>query len=763
MLLRPFDYRNPEELVYFHARGSATEGERMGFSGGMVQRLRAAESGFSDIAAATEIQQNLTGVPVPEQVEVAWVTQNLFALLGVEPAVGRRFSVDDPEGLVMLSYRTWQRTFSGDPDAVGRGVELDGIPYTIVGVLPADFQLHISPQPYEIDFWKLPDNHWPNGDLWNALGPEFGLLSVVGRLAPGTPIEQAQQQIDAFAEGIRTEHPGYGEIGYEIWLRPLRERVVSEVRPTLLMLLGAVGFVLLIVCANVANLLLVRAGRRAREVSLRLALGCGRGRIVRLLLGESVLLALAGGAAGLALAFAGTRTLAAMRGDAIPRLAGVTVDGRVLAFTLVVSLMCPLIFGLAPALRASRHALSSALRDVRSSAGRGRQRATNALVVAQIALSMILMVGAGLLAASLTRLQSVPTGIETNDLLTFSISLPGTRYEWPQETGRFYSEFEERLETLPGAQSAGVIWPMPLSGSNWSGSYDGGSVEPQQNHQARYVLATPGALETVGIAVADGRTFEASDSEYVVMVSRNVAERAWAGGSAIGRTLRANPWGRGLEEFEVIGVVGNARYGGLREPADETVYFDARSWSWVDWEVDVVVRADGAPLGLVPSIQQQVAAMDAELPIAEVRLMTAYVDDNLAESRFALSVVGLFAAVAVALALIGLAGVLSFAVIERTREIGIRVAMGSTSRGILRMVVGSGLRLTIVGLTLGMLGAAALTRFLSGFLYGVTATDPLTFASVCGGVLLLGAIASYVPARRATRLNVLAALADGRR
>lgn len=758
VLLKPFDYTNPDELVYFHARGPAGGLDRMAFSGGMLNRLRETVDSFTDIAAVTTIQQNLTGVSAPEQVQVGWASPNLFAMLGAEPALGRSFERDEVEGRAMLSHRTWQTTLAGDPDVVGRVIQLDGVPYTVVGVVGADFALHVGTRPLEIDVWKVPDTAWANGDIWNSFGTTFGLLTLVGRLDPEITLASAQREVDAFAASIRADHSEYDAMGWEIWLRPLRETVVVEVRPTLLMLLGAVGFVLLIACANVANLLLIRAGRREREISLRMALGAGRGRVIRLMLVESALLATVGGGAALLLAQIGTRMVASMAAAEIPRLGAVGVDSRVLAFTVVLALLCSVVFGLVPALRASRGDLSGAFRDARASTGRGRHRLSRGLAVTQIALSLVLLIGAGLLLASLSRLQQVQLGIRSQDLLTFSISLPGTRYEWPEGTGRFFNDFEERIAALPGARTAGVMWPLPLSASGWSGEFDGGIVEPESNTHARYVLATPDVFETIAIPLVDGRLYANDDSEFVVVVSSNLAERTWPGESAIGRTLRADPWGRGPTEFEVVGIAADVRYASLREPADETIYFDARNWSWVDWEVDVVVRADVTPASLVDPIREELAVLDAEIPIAEVRLMSAYIDDGMADGRFALRLIGLFAAVAVLLALVGLYGVLSSAVAERTREIGIRMALGSSRRQVLHMVVGSGLRLTVLGLALGVAGAIGLTRFLATFLYEVTATDVTTFAAVSAAMLLVGALASYLPARRATRLDPMAVL-----
>ncbi|NKB90392.1 MAG: FtsX-like permease family protein [Acidobacteria bacterium] len=753
VLLEPFNYPAPEELVYFHARGPAADRDRLSFSGGMVNQLRDSVDGFETIAAATTIQQNLTGIPTPEQVQVGWTSPNLFQMLGAEPVLGRTFAIDEPASMAILSHRVWQNTLSSDPEVIGRTVELDGVPYTIVGVAEPGFALHVGTSALEIDIWKTPDAEWANGDIWTSFGPQFALLTVIGRLKDGTSMETAQLEVDAFADSIRGEHSEYAELEWNIWLRPLRESVVFAIRPTLWILQGAVGFVLLIACANVANLLVLRASRREREMGLRMALGSGRLAIVRLMLVESVMLALAGGVAAMLFAWGGIRLITSIAAAQIPQFANIAVDIRVLGFTALLALGCALGFGLAPALRAARGDLSRTTRGVKSTEGAGKQRLSRGLAVSQISLSLVLLIGAGLLVTSLARLQQVQLGVQEDDLLTFSISLPGTRYEWPSGTGQFFTEFEQRIANLPGATAAGVMWPLPLSTARWGGRFDGGQIEPEAQDNVRYVLATAPVFDAIGIRLADGRLYAADDTEFAVVISNSLAQRAWPGESPLGRTLRSDPWGRGMTEFEVVGVVSDVRFTGLREPVDDAIYFDARRWSWVDWEVDVVLRGRADPVSLVPAVRNELAALDAEIPAAEVRLMRSYVDDGLASGRFALQLLGLFASVAVTLALIGLYGVLSSGVAARTREIGIRMALGSSRLQVLRMVVGSGLRLAIIGLAFGVAGAWALTRFLNAFLFGVAPTDATIFATISAIMLLVALVASYLPARRATRLD----------
>ncbi len=755
VLLRPFEYYEPDRLVHIGADYPSDGVYDSNHSGGIFRRIQASSDTLVEVAAVRNIQQNLSGVPTPVQAQVGWVSDNTFSMLGVSPVHGRLFAASDPPGLAVLSHRLWQTTFAGEPDAIGKVVALDGVPYTIIGVLPADFRLRVWSSPRRIDIWKLPDNVWANGDVWDATGLSFSLLKVFGRLHDDATIEQARDEMGAIAAQVRKEHSEYREAGFDMTVAPLLETVVGDVRPTLLLLMGAVGFVLLIACANIVGLMLVRAQGRQREMLLRLALGSPRGRIVRLLLSEALVLTLVGGAIGTTLAVATTDLLASLRPDGLPRLDAVAVDPRVLGFALAATLVCTLVFGLAPATMIGRTGLVTRLTGNRSTPRAGSLR--DALVVVQIALSVVLLIGAGLLTASLMRLRSVDPGFQTTQLLTFSISLPGARYEWPDGTGRFHRQLEEHIKSLPGVTSAGVIWPLPLT-DIWSGQYVAGDVTEEDRAPSQYRLATPDFFATVGIPIRSARSFELADAAEVAIVSRALAERSWPGQNPVGRLVQADPWGRGLTEFEVIGVAGDVRYRSLREAPMETIYFDSRNWSWVDWEVDFVVRSQVRPLALVDPIRELLRNMDAEIPMAEVQTMAAYVDARLAPNRYALALVGLFASVAGMLAMLGLYGVVSHSVGERTHEIGIRVALGSDRGHIAKLILTQGARLSLVGLALGLTGSLALTRLLAAFLFGVAPTDPMTFIAISGVLLTVSLTASYLPARRAMRLDAMTVL-----
>jgi predicted permease len=757
VLLKPLDYDDSHELVYVQASLSNDQIEHASHSGGDFRDIQDWVPALKDVAAVGRIRQNLTGLEPPRRVAVGWASSNLFRVLGVEAAIGRGFEPHDPPGTAVLGHALWATAFGSDPAVIGGSVLLDGHPYTVVGVLPEGFRLHLPGLTDDIEAWKVPDDWWQNGDAWGAQGPEFALFRVIGRLAPGANMTEAQTQLEALAGDLRRRFPEHDRAGLRLAATRLLDNVVQDVRPTLLMLLGAVALVLLIACANVMNLLLARTRTRSREIALRMALGSGRSRVVRLLLAESLALALLGGAAGVALAYGGIEVLDALAPAGLPRSDDVTLAPGVLGFALAVSLLCTILFGLTPAVVAARATPGRGLRDGRTSTP-GRLRLGGALVVVQIATSLVLLTGAGLLAASLIQLHQVEPGFETDDLLTFSVSLPGTQYGWPDEADRFFRELEDRVEGLPGVRSAGVVWPMPFAGRSWSGLFTAGDVGEEARSYADYRLATPTYFETVGARILDGRTFLPDDRREVVLVSRALAERAWPGRSALGEVVGANPWGGGMVEFEVIGVVNDVQYVDLREPAEPAVYFDSRGWAWTDWEVNFAVRTAGDPTTLIGPVRAELLAMDANVPLDDPRPMADLVADQLATNRFALTLIGMFAAVAGLLAIVGLYGVLSYTVGQRLREIGIRMALGSERAGILRLVLGRGMRLTVTGVALGVVAALLMTRLLTSYLFGVSSTDPLTFTVVAAVFLSAAALASYLPARKATGLDPVTVL-----
>ncbi len=711
------------------------------------------------MAAVTSIRQNLTGIEIPLQVQVGWSSTNLFELLGVTPLLGTGFTPEAPPGTLVLSHSLWRDAFGASDQILGSVVSLDGHPYTVAGVLPPGFVLHLPRFPSQVDVWKVPDDWWQNGDAWGSEGLNFAIFDVLARLdEDATPI-QARDELNNLARTRREEATEYSRAGLEYEPIPLHDAVVAPVRQQLLLLMGSVALVLLVGCCNVMSLMLARARARENEIALRIALGASRARVARLLFTEAILLGATGGAAGIAVALGATRILESFRPENLPRLDPISLHPPVLAFAIAVTVGATLLFGLAPALTAaSRSSAAEMLSASRSTGNRGHVFLTRALVVLQLSLSLVLCTGAALLGTSLKSLAEVHPGFDADGVLAFSVSAPGTKYERPAGTDRFFRELEARIESLPGVQSAGVVWPLPLSRRVWSNIYAGGGIYETDRAYAEYRLATEGFFETMRIPLLEGRDFSSAEDLHVVVVSRALADRAFPGESAVGRTLRSTPWGGGLESFEVIGVVADVRYADLREPPQETIYFDSRGWSWNDWEVDFVVRTKGDPDTLVPSLRAELARLDPTVPLARPRAMSAYVADHLAQNRFALSLVGLFALVAGALAVVGLYGIVSNSVSESRREIGIRMALGCDRRGILGFVYRRGAILVGLGILLGVPSSLGLARFVAALLFGIAPTDAVTLGAVAAGLGIVGSLACYLPARRATRLDPIAVL-----
>jgi len=754
VLLEPLPYPAAERLVYVEGRVTVDGSVRpVGLAGASVSDLEEQVGALDAVAAYTHIRQNLSGVGAPLMADVGWCSTGLFEMLGVAASVGRTFGEGDPPGSVLLDHGLWLRHFGGDPNVLGSGLRLDGHAYTVVGVLPPGFRLDAPGFPTEIDVWKVPDDWWQNGDVWSERGLSFGILRVIGRRAPGASLARLRDELAGAAAQSRESSVELERVAFDLQAVPLHEAIVGKARPTLLLLSGAVVFVLLIACANVMNLLLARGQRRRREIALRLALGCSRRGIVRLLLAEGTILSSLGGLLGIGLGLAGTHVLAQLRPPGLPRTGAVEIDATVLGFAAVAVLGSLGLFGLTPALGAARRDLGDDLREGRVSAGPDRQRLSRILVAGQLALSLVLLIGAGLLTTSLRHLAAVDPGFDPSGRLAFSVSLPGTRYERPLGTDRFLRELERRIDALPGVRSVGVVWPLPLGGQNWSGGYSGGDVEPEDNAAADYRLATPRFFEAAGIPVLEGRSFDDGDPRAVAMVSRALADRAWPGRDPIGRSVSASPWGGDDVDFRVVGVVGDVRGDSLQKSDLEALWFDSRGWSWTDWEVDYVVATSVDPTSLVHPIRDVLLALDPEVPLADPRLLESEVAGQLATHRFAVFLVGLFAGVAAALAVVGLYGVVSYAVAQRDREIGIRMALGAQRSRILTLVLGQGARLAAAGLAMGLAGAWGLTRLLESLLFGVDAQDPGTFALVALALACVTLLACYPTARRATRLD----------
>lgn len=754
VLLQPLKWDDPEELVYVTAALENRGVERTGTSGGDFHDVRHGVSAFDDVAALTLRRQNLTGLDGPaSQVYVGWASGNLFELLGVEARHGRVFrDGEDPE-VVLVSSEFWQERFGADPDVLGRKVELDGWPYTIAGVLPAGFRLELPGRGGRADFWRLPDDRWANGDLWDRHARNAGILLMVGRLRDGASLTDATQQLGTLSTDLRSQVAEYEEMGWTLQAEPLHETLVAPARPLLTLLLGSAAFVLAIACANVMHLVLVRAQGRAAELGMRLALGAPRLRLVRLLLLECLLLAGSAGALGFGFALLGQRLLTALRPEGLPRFDEISLGSPTLLFAICAVVASTLLFGLWPAARAAGADLSKWIRGWRSE---GRSGGVGPwLVSTEVALSLILLAGAGLLLQSLLRLQDVDPGYAVDDIYTFSISLPSTRYDFRQgDTGIFLERLEDEITALPGVVGAAPIWPGPLAQSRWGGDLD---TPDGTTGRAEYSIASNAFFELMGISTLDGRLFATADKRGTVVVSRSLADTMWPGRSAIGQTMKATPWGP-VAEFEVVGVVNDAQLSDLRQAPMHRAYFDPRNWSWADWEIHWIAKtaapdAASAEGALVPALRDRVAALDSLVPLADPRPLRHLADDQMSLQRFALVLVGVFACVAAVLSAVGLYGVVAYSVSRRRREMGIRMALGSARSGIVGLIVRHGGRWIAVGLVAGLGGAVVLSRSLESLLFEVEARDPRTLIAVSVVVASIGLVACLVPALRASRVD----------
>ena len=694
---------------------------------------------------------------------------NFFSVMGVEPRLGRGFAAGKPfepgAPEVVISHRLWSSRYGGDAAIVGKPVHLDGNPYEVAGVMPPGFQF-----PGETDVWQRLE--------WNlATHTRFAhFMAAVGRLRPGVTVEQARAELAALAARLAAEHAESNQ-DWGVRAEPLQADVVGSYGPALLVLTGAVGLLLLLACANVANLLLAQASAREREVAIRAALGASRGRLLTQFLAESLLLALGGAALGLGLAWAGLRLLVASRAVELPRLAELTVDGRLVAFGLGAALLTVLLFGLAPALQWAGGDLQAPLKEGGRGAGAGRsgRRTRSVLVVAEMALAVVLLVGAGLLARSFLRLLQEDPGFQPERVVTVDVQLPESLYgEWGR-VGRFYDELVGRLAAHPALESAGATGFLPLD-PGWRIPYGlpgraplsgaAGGVEPE----AQYVTVSAGYFETLGVPLLAGRTFDRRDaagSRQVVMVNQELARRIAAdtgGRDPVGRVLLSRtggigPLGRPLSEqaeYEVIGVVGDVKNAALGDAPEPAVYFVQSQFPYRN--MNLAVRGRGSVAQLAAVVRAEVRRLDPSLALSEARPLAAVLDDATAQSRFLLGLMGGFALLALVLAAVGIYGVLSYAVSRRRQEMGIRQALGASPGRVRRLVVAEGMLLAVAGLALGALAAAGLGRFLAGLLYGVEPHDVLSFAAAAVVLLAVAFAACYLPARRASAVDPLEAL-----
>lgn len=750
VLLRPLAYPEAERLVMVWERPPRDPQMDNFASPANVHAWREQAVSFEGLAAFVDAPTNLTGEGAPEEVYARYATPSYQDLVGVGARIGRTFTVDDEDaGVVVLSHRLWQRRYGGDPGLVGRTITVDGEPLTVIGIMPPGLDPVGTGSP----------------ELWRPYAPppeaRGRYLRVVGRLAPGVSVEQARSEMRAIAERLSVAVPQFNS-EWSADVVPLHEQETGDVRPALLILFGAVGLLLLIACSSLANLLLGRAAARRKEMAVRVSLGATRGRLVRQTLTEALVLAGAGGLLGLFLASLGLDLLVRVLPPelALPRLGEVGLDLRVVGFALGVSLLSAALFGAAPALASSAGELGEVLRDAMRGSTGGHNRLRRALVVAQVALAVILLAGAGLLARSLRSLLETDTGMRTEHVLTMRVSLTGTEYEAADAVRGFTRALLPRLEALPGADAAGTIVWLPMSGSKSATSYTivGRPAPPVGSEPGADIRIIGGDYHrAMGIPLRRGRTFDARDHEdapRVYVINEALAAQQFPGEDPIGKRLNI-PWGEDLVG-EIVGVVGNVRESGLQEEPAPAIY-----WSFPQMpsgQLNVVLRTAAEPTALASAAAAVVREIDPDQPVAEIRTMEQVVAGTMARPRFNLALLGGFAAASLLLAALGLFGVVSYSAVQRRHEMGVRVALGAGPGNVRRLIVGEGMTLTAIGLLVGLIAAAALTRLMTSLLHGVSPTDPLTLAGVAVFFAAVALVASYIPARRAARVDPVNAM-----
>jgi putative ABC transport system permease protein len=765
LLLRPLPYRDADRIATVWE--VTPEGRHQNTTSRANYRAwREQSTSFQYIAAFTDQRLNLTGTGEPEELSVQLATPELFKILGVDPLLGRTFLPDDDKAdqpaVAVLSYGLWQRRFSGQNNVIGQPITLNDEAFTVIGVMPPNFQFHI----------KQRSGTGRPAELWSILPMPVGgnanqrgrFLGAVARLKDGVSVDQAAAELRTIHARLSDEVPQYNK-NYTAEVLPLREQFFGNVRRPLWLMLGAVGFVLLIACANVANLLLSLATSREKEIAVRAALGARRTRIVRQLLTESLLLALLGSVIGLGFAWLGIKALVTISPRDLVSLQTVGLNVTVLAWTLGVSVLTGTIFGMAPALHISRLNLNDSLKEggkSESAQAGGSRRLRSALVVSEIALAVVLLASAGLLIRSFIRLQQVDRGFTTDNVLTMVIRLPEARYPQDPQLVQFFSQALERVRQLPAVRSAGIVNFLPLYGG--LGSNTGfkilGQPEPPpgQGPSTDVRVADSGYFGTLGIPLLRGRNFsdsEQREAKHVILINEALARKHFPDQDPIGQRLDVGMFEKPTPA-EIIGIVGNVRYDSLIDEAPPAVYFPHPDLAYPF--MTLVVRTDGEPTAIAPAVQREIRALDPNQPVSDVRTMNQVMSEWVARSRFNTLLLGLFAGLATLLSAVGIFGVMNYSVALRTRELGLRLAVGAQPRQVLLLVLRQGLELTIAGVVLGLVAAFALTRLLSGLLFGVAPVDVTTFTSISLLLVIVSLLACYLPARRAMRIDPLRAL-----
>ncbi len=761
VLLKPLPYRAPEQLLRIYERSETQPKFPMAI--GNFQDYRAQNTTLEGLALYTRQDMELSQDNRPERLAALGVTAGFFELLGAKPLLGREFRREDElpgnGSIVILSHKLWERRFNSDSAIVGKSITLSGRPFTVVGVMSPGVQ-HIGG-----DYRSTA--HGESVDVWGPLEvpPQAGrgahFCNAVGRLKPGVSIAQADADLNSIAERLAQQYPNTNR-PWRIATKSLHNEIVGNSRTSLLVLFGAVFFVLLIACVNVANLLLARATAREREIAIRTSVGAGRGRIVRQLLTESLLLALISSALGILLAQWAIDALRLLGPEQLPRLQAISLDGRILLFTLGLTVLTGFLFGLAPALQAGQVNLNELLKEGgRAGASNRQRRLRDALVVVEVALALVLLVGAGLLIRSFWKLNQTDPGFNPDNVLTTSLTLPRARYDTPEKVTAFQQLLLKKMAALPGVQSAGLTSDLPWTGYDENAGFtiEGKTFPPNAGPGGRYHFVSADYFSTTGVPLVAGRFFTANDglnSPNVVLINRSMAELYWPGESAVGKRFTFSNQPKEKDWYNIVGVVGD-----VKDFPTSTAAVPAFYWPTMQQaprQTILAVRSTAHPTALIEAVRNQVRLLDKDLPLADVRMLDTVAATAVAGRRFTLWLVGFFALMALLLSAIGIYSVLSYLVAQRTHEIGVRMALGAQFSDVLRMVLRQGMALVFVGVALGVVGALALTRLMKGLLFEVRASDPMTFVLVAAILASVALIACYLPARRATKVDPMIAL-----
>ena len=759
VLLKPLPYPQPDRLVSLFLHGRGLDRGVMGVADFLALNER--QKAFEQVAAfsPSPIGFTLTGLGSPQMIPGTSVTSDFFSVLGIQPVLGRSFlpAEGKPGGNLsaIVSHRFWEQFLHADPAAIGSAIKLDGKTYTVIGVLPLGF--HFGPH----------NELWPILQLQPARQrPPYWLLTV-GRLKPGISETQATADASLIAKQVHEQFPLSDDTSAIVV--PMKDLMVGDSREALLILLGAVGFVLLIAVVNVANLHLSRSGSRIREFSIRSALGAGRRRLICQLLTESLILAALGGVLGLAVAYGGVRAILALSPDAFPRIEEITVDSRVLAFTSLIAIVTGILFGLVPALRSAGSSTGQSLKEGSriATSGRSARRWHGALIVAEFALALVVLTGAGLLIRTLSQLQSVNPGFNSSHLVTALLTLPKGRYTNAPQLTSFYEQLLERVKNTPGVEAASITMSLPPNLLELTNPFHIEGKPDVPGQPAPAVGEIPVGTDyfaTLGIPLFRGRLFsdqDRSSATHVLVINENMARRYFPDQDPVGRRVQTGEYDPKGDWYTIVGVVGNVKYEGLGEKDQPTMYVPYFDSGWCPWfvrEMYIVVRSASAPEKVVSGLQSAAWSLDNQLALAHVRTMDQLLYESVAGSRFRAVLFGVFAGLALVLAMIGIYGVMAYSVGERTHEIGIRIALGAHRTNILQTILREGGSLALLGVGIGFVVALALSRTLSGLLFGVQANDPLTFAAVAAFLLSVALAACYLPARRATRVDPMVAL-----